>query len=342
MPARRRPQLPLPGIEPGIGPIDIVIPTMDWQQIGGDMSPGTYGGTIATADGDHIELITIQPVREHVGDKEAKEVGFPFWTREAWFDVDDLDPKNADVQSALQFIGMDLDQLEGDFSPEERAIVIAEALLDYGRADEGPSGWSGDIGIPAKVKWSSGEVAGAEYLADEDEAFRDDVLGWGDIRNALEAEIERKVDQSAAEGWSQVGDLLEADLEDAGYDPHSIVIEADFGDAIAVNTDLLVGPNWAEILGYEANDLWSDVGTNKLGDWLESNGYDYLRKYGGQVPTAEGYAYGEHVIEAVAKELDVPSEVVEQVAEGIKGWQEEIPGSTSGSTYVWAKKRSKR
>lgn len=176
MAARRRPQLPLPGIEPGVGPIEVEIPEMDWEQIGGDMDPAAHGGTIATADGDHIELIKIQPVREYVGDKEAFDVGFPFWTREAYFDAADLDPSNEDVQSALDSIGMDLDTLEADFSPTQRAVVIAEALLDYGRADEGPAGWSGDINIPDKVKWSTGKVAGSEYLADEDDAFLREVL----------------------------------------------------------------------------------------------------------------------------------------------------------------------
>ena len=47
--------------------LEITIPTMDWEQIGGDMDPGTYGGTIATGDGHTIELIKIQPVREYVG-----------------------------------------------------------------------------------------------------------------------------------------------------------------------------------------------------------------------------------------------------------------------------------
>ena len=39
-------------------------------------------GTIArsTRSGDAIELLQIQPVREYIGDKEAAEVGFPFWT----------------------------------------------------------------------------------------------------------------------------------------------------------------------------------------------------------------------------------------------------------------------
>ena len=55
--------------------LEITIPKMGWEQIGGDMDPGTYGGTIATGDGRAIELIKIQPVREHVGDSEA-----PTWT----------------------------------------------------------------------------------------------------------------------------------------------------------------------------------------------------------------------------------------------------------------------
>lgn len=174
--ASRRKQQHLPGIEPGVGPIEIEIPTMDWEQIGGDMDPGTSGGTIATADGDHIELIKIQPVREYVGDKEAFDVGFPFWTREAYFDASDLDPERSDVKSALDSIGMSFETLEDDFSPTQRAIVIAEALLDYGHADEGPAGWSGDINIPDKVKWWGGKVAGSEYLADEDDAFLREVL----------------------------------------------------------------------------------------------------------------------------------------------------------------------
>jgi hypothetical protein len=149
---------------------------MDWEQIGGDMDPGAHGGIIATGDGSSIELIEIQPVRTHVGDKEAAEVGFPFWTREAYFDLDDLDPSHEDVKSALDSIGMDLETLEADFTPTQRAMVIAEALLGWGRGDEGPTGWSGDIGIPDKVKWWGGKTAGSEYLEDEDDLFVREVL----------------------------------------------------------------------------------------------------------------------------------------------------------------------
>lgn len=175
--ASRRRQQHLPGIEPGDPQdIEIVIPTMGWEQIGGDMNPGTYGGIIATGDGDALELIEIQPVREHVGDEEAKDVGFPFWTKEAYFNLADLDPTSKDAKSALDSIGMSLETLEEDFTPEARAIVIAEALLGWGRGDEGPAGWSGDINIPEQVKWSSGKIAGPEYLADEDDEFVREVL----------------------------------------------------------------------------------------------------------------------------------------------------------------------
>ena len=180
MRSRRQPSLP--GFPDIPEKLEIKIPVMSgWEQIGGDMDPGAYGGLIATADGDHIELLEIQPVREYVGDKEAADVGHPFWTKEAWFDLADLDPSNKDVQSALESSGFDSGdqktQFEDEATPEQRALVIAEALLMYGRGDEGPSGWSKDL-PDYEVKWSSGKTATLrDYLADEDESFRREVLG---------------------------------------------------------------------------------------------------------------------------------------------------------------------
>ena len=181
-------------------PMEVTIPTMDWEQIDGDMDPGAHGGTIARADGDRIDLLKIQPVRDYVGDDEARDVGFPFWTREASYDESDLDPSNDDVKGALQFVGLGAGELR-DMAPDKRALAIANALLDYGHGvDEGPAGWSSDIGIPDGVKWWGGTVAGAEYLADEDEAYRSEVLGYDDIRTALEARVEEMADQSSAAG----------------------------------------------------------------------------------------------------------------------------------------------
>jgi hypothetical protein len=241
MRSRRQPSLPgFPDIPERL---DIRIPHMPmWKQIGGDMSPGAYGGTIARSDGDALELLKIQPVREYIGDKEAADVGFPFWTREAWFDLADLDPSNKDVQSALASSGFDSgDQkswFEEEATPQQRALVIAEALLDYGRAEEGPSGWSDDI-IHDKVEWSSGKVAGSEYLADEDDEFIRDVLlddfeldvekfnndedptsGFHVVVNGMRVEItewqdiEDATGEEAPEGEKVVRQDAEVDLDD--------------------------------------------------------------------------------------------------------------------------------
>lgn len=177
--AKSRRQPSLPGFPDMPDKLEIRIPDMPmWEQIDGDMDPGTYGGTIARGDGSSLELLKIQPVREYVGDKEASDVGFPFWTREGYFTLDDLDLKDKDVQSAMKFIGLDdAEQFRffEEATPEQRALMLANALLDYGKADEGPAGWSDDI-IHDQVKWQTGKVAGSEYIADEDEAFVREVL----------------------------------------------------------------------------------------------------------------------------------------------------------------------
>jgi hypothetical protein len=319
--ASRRKQQHLPGIEPGVDPIEIEIeiPTMGWEQVGGDRDPGAYGGTIAMADGDHIELIKIQPVRDHVGDEEAKEVGFPFWTRTASFNINDLNPNNRYVKSALDSIGMDFETLEADFTPVQRALVIAEALLDYGRGDDGPSGWSADIGIPDEVKWQSGEVAGAEYLADEDEAFRDDVLGYGDIRNAIEEKVGEMADRDEAMAWSTPGDQMLSDVENDGFDPETVVSVSEFGEAVAVNGDL------------------TDETISVVEAKLEADGYEHAN--GGSIPSSEAEVSADHVVDAVARELGRDREDVEKAAESLDWWQENIPWSVSGYSSVWAKRK---
>lgn len=151
--------------------MEIRIGKHGWVQVGGDMNPGTYGGTIAKADGRAIELRKIMPVREYVGDKEAVGLGFPFWTREGYFDLSDLQLSQKEVKSARDFAGL-TDVVLEDLHPESRAMAIAEALLDYGRGNEGPSGWAKDV-VPGQVKWwGSKKAQGWRYLADEDRKFR--------------------------------------------------------------------------------------------------------------------------------------------------------------------------
>lgn len=158
--------------------MDIRIGKHGWVQVGGDMNPGTYGGTIAKADGSSIELLKIQPVREYVGDREAIDVGHPFWTREGYFTIDDLRLDHDDVKSALSSYGHDTDAKRVEFlstlKPESRAMIIAEALLDYGRGDEGPSGWAQDILGDRRVKWwGSKRAQGWRFLEDEDKEVRE-------------------------------------------------------------------------------------------------------------------------------------------------------------------------
>lgn len=357
MKSRKQPSLPgFPDMPERITLADIAIPNMPmWEQIGGDVSPGAHGGLIATADGKHIELLEIQPVREYVGDKEAAEVGFPFWTKEAWFELEDLDPKNEDVKSALNSSGFDegeqRDWFVEEATPEQRAMVIAEALLRYGRGDEGPSGWSSDL-PDHEVKWWGNKVATLpEYLADEDDEFKNDVLGYGEIRENIEAEVQKMVDESAAQGWSQLDDQTMIDLDEQGYDGQSAFVIAAFGNEpmIAVNTETTFGADFAREIGVPASKnnvyIWTETGTRELEAWLEKNGYEVVRRMGGTVPEAEGYAVARFVIEAVAREMDLDEDVVKEAAEGIDWWpkdrghgDQEIPGSTDGDATVWAKK----
>lgn len=328
----------------------IAIPKMPmWEQIGGDMDPGAHGGLLARSDGDALELLQIQPVRAYVGDGEAAEVGFPFWTKEGWYDLDDLNPEREDVQNALEMIGMSLDELGEDpagrkaagergYTPEQRALVIAEALLGYGSGvDEGPSGWAEDV-VPDEVKWWTGKIEGSEYLEDEDQEFRDEVLGHGEIKEKLEEVVQEMVNESAAQGWSQVDDQTMIDLDKQGFEGQSAFAIADFGDAIAVNMELTLAPSWAKELGIKSEDrvlIWSEIGTRELESWLEKNGYDVTDR-GGAVPETEGYAYADHVIQRVARNYS--RKIVEEVAETLDWWQEEIPGSTDGYVTIWAKK----
>ncbi|KKK83179.1 hypothetical protein LCGC14_2795990, partial [marine sediment metagenome] len=284
-----------------------------------------------------LELLQIQPVRAYIGDGEAAEVGFPFWTREAYYDLDDLNPEREDVQHALQSRDIELSTLEADYTPEERALIIAEALLDYGVSDEGPAGWSEDI-IHDDVKWMTGQIEGADYLSTEDQEFRDEVLGWGEIKEKLEEAVQEMVNESAAQGWSQVDDQTMIDLDAQGFEGKSAFAIAEFGDAIAVNTELTLAPSWAKELGIKSEDrvlIWSEIGTRELESWLEKNGYDVTDR-GGAVPETEGYAYADHVIQRVARNYS--KETVEEVAQTFDWWQEEIPGSTDGYVTVWAKK----
>lgn len=152
--------------------MELSIAKHGWQQVGGDMNPGAHGAVIARADREAIQIRRIDPVRSSVGDRDAVEVGFPFWSRDGWFDLGDLDPYNKEVLSALRMYGDDPMKTLRDLKPESRAMFIAEALLDYGRGDQGPHGWAKDV-VPGPVLWwGTKRPQGWRYLQDEDVEFR--------------------------------------------------------------------------------------------------------------------------------------------------------------------------
>lgn len=154
-------------------PLALTIPTHGWRQVDGDMDPGAHGGVIAKCDGNHIEIMEIQPVRAQVGDSEALEVGFPFWSREAWYDLADLDLGSDDVKDAMRYRGIDEETLRA-LDSDGRAIAIACALLSYGQGvDPGPRGFSDAIITEPVIWWGSNDKpVGAEHIADEDAEFR--------------------------------------------------------------------------------------------------------------------------------------------------------------------------
>jgi hypothetical protein len=266
--SRRQPSLP--GFPDMPDKIEVRIPNdMPWKQIGGDMDPGAHGGTIATADGDHIELLEIQPVRAYVSDDEAKEVGFPFWTKEAWFDLNDLDLKNKDVRSALQSSGFD----EGDqkfwfeekATPEQRAIVIAEALLSYGSGtDEGPSGWSKDL-PDHEVEWQRGNVTKLrDYLSDEDDEFRREVLGEEDEEEEEDEDIPEADAKDILEG---LGKYLEHEGHDAARESARIARliasanNSDKVDKVLEEVNRLTDANGIEPINgdYHVDNFYHDI-----------------------------------------------------------------------------------
>lgn len=171
------------------GKFEIPMPDFDWEQVDGDVNLPAHGGIIARCEGGQIDLVEIQPVRAYVGDGEAAEVGYPFWTKEASFDADSLDPSNPEVRKALQSSDVDLDEIDD----EHLATAIAIALMRYGHSEEGNGGWAADkkpgeegmarvLGT-SKVRWGYAGIKRTTFIeeaADEDDEFRREVLGEED------------------------------------------------------------------------------------------------------------------------------------------------------------------
>lgn len=140
-----------------------------WTQVSGDMNPGAHGGVIARVDDCGIELKEIQPVLSYVGRSKAVEVGFAFWTKEAYYGFSDLTVEGN--REAIRYAGLDVNEIE---SLSDLRMAIAVAKLNCGDgAEEGPCGWSKDILGDIRVQWwGSKKPRGWRYLEDDDKEFR--------------------------------------------------------------------------------------------------------------------------------------------------------------------------
>jgi hypothetical protein len=207
---------------------------------------------------------------------------------------------------------------EGDFERPKARWTVYRVGLDKGVPD-----W-GDLAAVATTTDQDPDELKAAFESDDpmERAYAYETwaghYGWFE----LDSDPLTLTCAGAAEGWSSPGDQLMDDLAAEGFNPESVVVFAEFGDAVAINGE--PEPE-ATVAGVEAK--------------LEADGYEYLDKLGGRVPSTEGYAYADAVIDAVARRLKLPRAHVEQAAKAMDGWQEEIPGTASGATYVWAKKR---
>ena len=124
-----------------------------WYQIGGDMNPMDYSGTFARIDGDRIDVLHIDSTIDSVGEGEALDVGYPYWTKEACSDDADLRAFLADkyVRSS-----MDLPEEWTADMPFTRALrfgIASEAMSCGWHTDEGRAGFGVDVAPRRATYW---------------------------------------------------------------------------------------------------------------------------------------------------------------------------------------------
>jgi hypothetical protein len=297
----------------------------EWKEVGhvGDVNWPEYDGGPVLVD----ETGVYSPELEYVVVPEDEDYDSPRARWEIYRVVLDQEvPSWGELNAVADSAGQDPDDLREAFEsddPEERAWAYVT--------------WAGHYGW---IEFDSDPLVLTRLEVEK--RYETDLGGRSSIVDALEKEVERMADESQAEAWSSPGDQMLSDIAEAGYDPDSAVVIAEFGEAMAVNGDILVDRGWEERLGLQPGKhprIWNEVGSRRLEGWLEQNGYE-LTDFGGRVPSSEGYAYGEHAAQAVAKDLKLPVETIDEVARSLDWWQEEIPRGTSGDSSVWAKRKA--
>ena len=166
----------------------VEIPETDWHAPWGSTTgdvPGDQDLFLVRSSEDNVEVLRIQAVRHWIGDEEAAERGFPYWTQDYWYEVSDLELHDElqDMIERADVSPTDANEYAG-WGPLERALLLAEIYSMAGgvRPDEGESGFSDDV-LPEEDELSDEFKKEYKIGTDEDhwvaadEEFRVDVLG---------------------------------------------------------------------------------------------------------------------------------------------------------------------
>lgn len=137
--------------------VALLYPPNQWVQVSGDMTPEDHGGTIARlSEFGNVDVREIQPVRSYVGEGEALDVGYPFWSRATEIEVRYLTLANPVTRDLVRRAGW-ID--EGVFHGAD-LLNRASILYDIEEetpwpSEEGPAGWSPTV-LPTRpelIRW---------------------------------------------------------------------------------------------------------------------------------------------------------------------------------------------
>lgn len=279
----------------------------EWEEVGqvGDQSFEVHGGGLVFKDLTGVYKPELEYVEPPTDDEELDDPKAR-WTvyRVSLEGV----PNWGDLKAVARSAGQDPKELRADFESEDpmRQALAYET-------------WAGHYG------WHELDQYPLSLTCSEmNKRYDVDIDCYGNIQSKLEETVQRLADAGAAQAWSTIGDREQEDARREGFDPDSLVYVAEFGDALGVNGDLELEKTEA---GVESE--------------LEKEGYVMLDR-GGRIPTTEEHVSPEHVIRAVAKEMELDEDIVKEAAAGIDWWPkdryDEIPWSTSGHAYIWGKK----
>jgi hypothetical protein len=139
-----------------------------YKQVSGDVNPAQYGATLLRWEGDEIEIVQIQPVRNYLSDSEAVEIGFPFWKREARYSKQDLN--GVEALNAVNSACLDLSEID---SMTARYEAVAVACMEHGwKVEEEAGGFARDVFPPKARYWCNKRPLSGAAFADEDSEYR--------------------------------------------------------------------------------------------------------------------------------------------------------------------------